>query len=274
MRLKVAAVNAAEWVRREREVKAILGCGIDAIDIRIQSLRRGPSADEMRLANWARTAGVEVHAHSWVGSRGPSGSSNATAQDGAQQGLYAVASVAAMGASRFAVNAERDVWRGEEYAPGKFEAHGGAVDFLDSFADVFHNNARAAHLDYVGFAVPSVHYQGDADIPDWLQLRFGRVCVMAYQSSLGAVQAVVQRAADYWLAHAEPPSLEPWVGCGRIDDKGRVVGSAQASVAVARERRALTWYVGFGAEGQLVQGHKHHPPIIQLVRELKPEVRA
>ena len=274
MRLKVAAVNAAEWVRREREVKAVLGCGIDAIDIRIQSLRRGPSADEMRLANWARAAGVEVHAHSWVGSRGPSGSSNATAHDGAQQGLYAVASVAAMNAVRFGVNAERDVWRGEEYASGKFEAHGGAVDFLDSFADVFHGNARNAHLDYVGFAVPSVHYRGEADIPDWLQLRFGRVCVMAYQSSLGAVQAVVQRAADYWLAHDEAPSLEPWVGCGRIDERGRVVGSAQASVAVARERRALTWYVGFSAENQLVQGHKHHPPIIQLVRELKPEVRA
>ena len=112
MRLKVAAVNAAEWVRREPEVKAVLGCGIDAIDIRIQSLRRGPSADEMRLANWARAAGVEVHAHSWVGSRGPSGSSNATAHDGAQQGLYAVASVAAMHAVRFAVNAERDVEHG------------------------------------------------------------------------------------------------------------------------------------------------------------------
>ena len=273
MRLKVAAVNAAEWVRREKDVKALLSCGIDALDIRIQSLRAGPSADELRLANWCRAAGVEVHAHSWVGVRNPqTGSSMAGGADGIQQGLYAVAGSVAMGARRFGVNAERDVWRGPEWAPNKFDGNPNAVDFLDGFADTFHGNARETHLDYVGFAVPSVHYRHDADIPDWLQLRFGRVCVMAYQSTEAAVKRVVQRAADYWEQHED--AIEPWVGCGRIDEAGKVVGSAKASLAVARERRALTWYVGFGAEGQIAQGHARHPSIIQLVKELKPEVTA
>jgi hypothetical protein len=273
MRLKVAAVDAKAWCGREKDVKALFAAGIDAVDIRIQSLRAGPSADELRLANWCRAAGVEVDVHAWVGARNPqTGTSIAGAQDGIQQALYAVAGCVAMGARRFAVNAERDVWRGPEWAKGKHDGNPGAVDYLDAFADTFHGHARETHSDYVGFAVPSVHYRHDADIPDWLQLRFGRVCVMAYQSTESAVKRVVQRAADYWTQHED--AIEPWVGCGRIDASGKVVGSAKASLAVARERRALTWYVGFGAEGQIAEGHPRHASIIQLVRELKPEVVA
>jgi hypothetical protein len=59
--------------------------------------------------------------------------------------------------------------------------------------------------------------------------------------------------------------IVPWLGVGRLDGAGHMVGNAEASAVVACECGEATFYVGFGAIGQLLDGHSRHPPLVALV---------
>ena len=246
---------------------------MSAIDVRVGNLSAGATQAERELARIATECGLDVRCHSWVGSRGSDGTSNADIVQGIAQARRAATVAEVLGASAFGVNAERDVWRGRNGA-----AHPGAVDFLDAFADTFFEVNRGSHLDYVGFADPREHYRAgdedadgdlDTELPEHLRLRFHRVGVMAYQSTTAHIQRKLARAAERWPEHAEAHRLAPWLGVGRIDEAGVVVGSAEASRTVIAERKAGVFYVGFGAIGQLVEGHSRHLAVVDLVRSMR-----
>ena len=267
-RLYIAAVHAPDWLALGLRLDRVLECGISGVDVRIGRLDYGPTKAELELARVVSEAGLEVRCHSWVGHR--SGDVAAVDADlGKRDGHIAGAQCAAIGATSFGANAERDVWRG----PGG-KAHPGAVDYLDSFAVYFHEANHLADLDYVGFADPAWHYKSadlDGDgvpdnvIPLHTQAEFVRVGVMAYQTSLPDVRKTIARARKRWPEHAESADIVPWLGVGRLDGDGHMVGSAEASAAVARECGEATFYVGFGAVGQLLVGHPRHPPLVALV---------
>lgn len=273
MRLSIAAVHASDWLRLGADrLDRVLSCGIVAVDVRIARLHDGPSATERRLAQLVIDAGLELRCHAWVGHR----SGDVAAVDaslGARDGHVAAACASEIKASSFGCNAERDVWRGQG---GR--AHPKAVDYLDSFANLFHEGTQTAELDYVGFADPRAHYTNvdadgdgdlDAEIPLDLRQRFRSVGVMAYQSTLDAVQRVLARARRRWPEHAEAGRMVPWLGVGREG-----VGRAPVTAAVAAEYGGACLYVGFGAIGQLVDGNNWHPPIVTLVPQIVDAWRA
>jgi hypothetical protein len=177
-----------------------------------------------------------------------------------------------MGASSFAANPERDVWRGEGGG-----ANPRGAEFLDGFCGAFHLNAPTAHLNHVGLADPAWHYgkedsdgdgRIDSEIPREVRIRFREAYVMASQSELDALTAQLERAEAVWIDQADH-HIEPWLPGGRIDEKGRVIGSYDASLAIARRYGRACFYVGGGAMGQLLVGHPRHAALIHLIRELK-----
>ncbi len=269
-RLYLAAVHAPDWLALDRRLAKVLAAGFAGVDVRIASIAKGPTKAERELARIVLGAGLDLRCHSWVGHR----SGDTAAISGAlgfADGKLAAASCVALDASSFGVNAERDVWRGPSGT-----AHPKAVDYLDEFASSFYAETRAAWLDYVGFAVPAYHYRSidadhdgdvDTEIPEHLRMSFRRVGVMAYQSTLAAVRATIERARKRWPEHASAKQLVPWLGVGRLD-AGKPVGSAQASLLVARECGEACFYVGFGAIGQVLDGNPQHPSLASLAREL------
>lgn len=269
-----AAVNAADWLNNPVALDAALRAA-DAIDVRASGVSRwiGP---ERELCKAVVAAGLELRIHAWVGRRGPTGSSIVTADDGERQGKQLAELASQVGAARVGVNAERDVWRGPERPsnPGRHFAHPGAVEFLDALCSSFYEHNRAAFLDYLGFAVPAWHFSRTAssDIPAELQRRFGRVCVMAYQSTVPAIMQTLDRAEGLWRLHS-PHQVEPWVGVGRVGTDGQV-GSESASRWAWDRYGRITFYVGFGAIGQLVEGHAGHRPLVALAEDFRDARRA
>lgn len=270
-RLYIAAVHAPDWLALGLKLDRVFACGIAGVDVRIARLDYGPTKAERELARVVSEARLEVRCHAWVGHR----SGDVAAVDaamGKRDGHIAGAQCAGLGAKSFGANAERDVWRGPN---GR--AHPGAVDYLDAFADYFHEANHLADLDYLGFADPAWHYRAadlDGDgvpdnvIPLHVRAEFVRVGVMAYQTRLEDVRKTIARALRRWPEHAESQDVVPWLGVGRLDGDGFMVGSAEASAVVARECGEATFYVGFGAIGQLLDGHARHPPLVALVPKI------
>lgn len=288
LRVAVAVVNASDWLKLPRHAVEAFLKKLDAVDIRVGSIARGPSRDELTLAKLAHAAGCNVYCHGWVGVRsraasGPMmGASIADAGSGAVQGVQAATCAAQLGAMLFSVNAERDVWRGP-VIEGKKTANPDAVDYLAAFVDGFTRAQPTIGVGYVGLAVPAWHYgstdqDGDGDIdsaiPAELRARFDQLGVMAYQSTLTALKSGLARADGLWPEHAKKGDLMPWVGVGRIDEGNRPVGNAEASIAIARARRSVCFYVGFGAIGQVFAGNGQHRSIASIIDELKPEACA
>lgn len=273
----LAAVHAPDWLALDRRLAKVLAAGFAGVDVRIASLANGPTKAERDLARIVLGAGLDLRCHSWVGHR--SGDTAAVSSAlGAADGKLAAAACTELCASAFGANAERDVWRGPNGT-----AHPKAVDYLDEFASAFCAETREPSLDYVGFAVPAYHYRSvdadhdgdvDTEIPEHTRLSFRRVGVMAYQSTLGAVRATIERARKRWPEHTAAKAIVPWLGVGRLD-AGKAVGNAEASMSVARECGEACFYVGFGAIGQVLDGNPQHPSLASLARELAvPKVTA
>jgi hypothetical protein len=296
MNIAIAAVYARDWVAVKStdkplitasDLTKVLRSGVDAIDIRVESLRRGPSAHELELARRCHAEGVEVRCHSWVGDLS-SGPSKADAPMGLVQGEQARAAARVLGATRFGVNAENSVWRGPILPEtGRHGANPRANDYLAAFAVAFRIVDCAPTLEYLGYAVPAWHYRradldrngiDDNTVEMRVRTAYDTVGVMTYQSSLPAHQSQLARARNVWPEHFQPSPrdsrITPWVGVGRIDKKDGQIGNADASIALAREYGKITFYVGGGAMGQLLAGHPGHRSLVQIISELKPKVQA
>jgi hypothetical protein len=296
MNIAIAAVYARDWVAVKstdkplitaNELTKILRSGIAAIDIRVESLRRGPSAHEIEIARQAHALGVEVRCHSWVGDV-TSGPSKADGPMGLVQGEQARAACRVLGATRFGVNAENSVWRGPvDPVTGFRLANPKANDFLASFAVAFRIVDCPPTLEYLGYANPAWHYRradldrngiDDNTIEPRVRKAYDTVGVMTYQSSIPAHDDQLARAQRVWPEHfgtaPKTSCITPWVGVGRIDKKSGQIGNADASITLARRFGRLTFYVGGGAMGQLLRGHPGHRSIVQIMDELKPKVQA
>jgi hypothetical protein len=272
--ITIAAVNSNDFLAlansRPKDWSRLMQCGISAVDIRVALPYRGPSASDYRLAALVRDAGLEVRCHGWAGvSNGTAAEiSKANRASGEEQGKRAAANAALLGAARYGCNAEHHVWRGPNGT-----ANPKAVDFLSGFLDTFYAENRDAHCDYLGYPAPEYHYRpidadGDGDIdteiPEEERVRWSRCAVMAYQTRPAAVLASIERAAKRWPEH----ELEAWVGVGRIDRTVGQVGSEEATKAAVRRCGRVTLYVGFGAQGQLLDGHSGHRALVAFVPEL------
>lgn len=276
----IAAVVAAQWLELE-ELDQVLGWPeLTGLDVRIQ--RRGrPSTFEKNLAKRVLDAGKRLRCHTWMGVEGSDGASKATYRDGIRQGEELAQDALMLGAEAAAANNEKDVWRG----PKGF-ANPKAVDFLEGEADGFargRGTCAALELHELGLAVPAWHYKkadldkdGDLDttIPAETALRFPRKGVMAYQVDDSPTLVEDQELRDA-LTRAKkvwPQKLGVWLGVGRIDEHGRVWGDYAAAKAILADRHAgideVTWYVGYGAIGQVLLGHPRHPALVEILPEV------
>ena len=272
-----AAVHAPDWVDLKAAAwEAIVECGIKGIDIRVSWPTSGTSKDERQLAKCVLKAGLEVRCHGWVG-RSVDGVAVAGFADGLRQGGWMGSAGRQLGAGFVGMNAEKDVWRGPD---GK--ANPGALAFYKGF----YEGSLMAHseglLQDVGFADPREHYttadlDGDRHPDNLIPLEvselFDRKGVMAYQSH----ESVLKRKLARGRAIAGPAvPLTWWGSVGRIDKQHGVVGSYHATLKGCRERWSdldeWVGYVGFGAIGQLVEGHATHPPLVDLVRAINGKV--
>lgn len=279
----VAAVVASQWVLElGKELDQVLALpGLAGIDVRLARLGK-VSEYERALAARVLAAGKRLRVHTWTGVRdGADGPSKATYRDGLAQGEQLARAALDLGAEAAGSNAERDVWRG----PKGF-ANPKAVDFLDGIADgagrVSAERSQPLSLIEVGLAVPAWHYKsadldrdGDVDtkIPSETRDRYARKGVMAYQvddsPSLvedAELRVALDRARKVWPA---PMPMTAWFGVGRVDDHGRVWGDYAAALAVLADRHAgideVCWYTGFGAIGQVIEGHDRHPALVEII---------
>lgn len=275
-----AAVHAPDWLKLGARLDSVFACGISGVDVRIASPLR-PSRDEHELVRLVLAAGLEARIHAWAGVRAADGTSKATAADGDRQGRGLAASAAAFGVTALASgNFERDVWRG----PGRF-ANPHAVDFIEAFALGARAENPSCALGDLGFADPDEHYadadldhDGDLDdeLPEHVVMHFARRGVMAYQSDAAGVRKKLAKGRAV-AAPGQPVSW--WGSVGRLDPKAGVVGNPAVTRAICSERVSgideWVGYVGFGAIGQLLDGHAKHTPLVNLVPQiLRPKALA
>ncbi len=237
----------------------VLASGIVGLDVRL-----GTEQEQVAIGSAAGSQ-LEATGTAWIGRQSAAGYADVTEELGHQQGRYWAKYALQRGLKSFRGNAEKDVWRGPGLNKhGKSTAHPKAVDFLNAFASSFRLTAPAVQLRYVGFAVPAWHYPGAA-FPAAAQALWDACDVMAYQSTWHDIIATLARARKQWPRH----ELGAFAGVGRIDADGQVVGNAAAWERVVRERVAgissLIWYVGNGAEDQVLIGHERHPALIEMV---------
>ena len=301
-RIYLAAVNAPDWLALGPRLDKALASGFAGVDVRLANVAH-PSTAERELAKRVIAAGLTLRCHSWVGHR--AGDSAAVdAASGRRDGDLAAAACSSLGAASFGANAERDVWRGQngtahpkavdylnEHAETFLTAHrtraavlrGEAKTAADAGltarAKALESEARylaSIEIDYVGFAVPAWHYKpadsdhdGDIDteIPEYQRIIYSRIGVMAYQSTEAAIRATVARGERRWPEHTEARRIVPWLGVGRLE-AGEPVGSAAAARVFCREYAEIVFYVGFGAIGQVLDGHPKHESLASIARDL------
>lgn len=301
-RIYLAAVNAPDWLALGSRLDTVLSAGFAGIDVRLANAAH-PTTAERELAKRTLEAGLGLRCHSWVGHR--AGDMAAVdAASGRRDGEIAAAACSSLGAASFGANAERDVWRGRDGAAHpkavdylnehaetfltsvrtraavlRGEAKGAAAAGLTARARVLEAEARylaGIEIDYVGFAVPAWHYKpadsdhdGDVDteIPEYQRIIYSRVGVMAYQSSLADLRKTIGRAERRWPEHTEARRIVPWLGVGRLE-AGSPVGNADAARVLCREYAEVTFYVGFGAIGQVLDGNPKHESLASIAREL------
>jgi len=276
-----AAVHAPDWLKLGARLDSVFACGISGVDVRIESLKRGPSKDERELVRLVAAAGLAPRIHTWAGVRAPDGTSKATTAEGAKQGDRLAHIAKSLGVTDLASgNFERDVWRG----PGRY-ANPQAVDFIESFAGYFRAANPECALGDLGFADPDEHYvdadldkDGDLDdeLPEHVVMQFARRGVMAYQSDAASVR---KKLAKGRAVAAPDQPLSWWGSVGRLDPKLGVVGNPAVTRAICSERVSgideWVGYVGFGAIGQLLDGHAKHTPLVNLVPQiLRPKALA
>jgi hypothetical protein len=278
VRCYFAAVYAPDWLAlRAADWDAIAECGIKGVDVRISQPRAGANLAERDLAARVRLAGLDVRVHGWVGHVGVNGNSIAGGHSGRVCGEWMGQAGASLRASMVGMNAEKDVWRGNDR-----RANPTALDFYRGFHEGSLRVYPTGLLQDVGFADPREHYleadQNEDGHPDNLIPRsvselFDRKGVMAYQSNAETLKRKLARGRE--IAGPNVP-LTWWGSVGRVDKDHGVVGSYEATLRGCRERWSGIdeWigYVGFGAIKQLVEGHATHPPLVDLVRAINGKV--
>lgn len=265
-----AAVHAPDWLRLGNRLERALTCGIVGLDIRLVNPAEGPSKAEAALAAIASECAIEVRCHAWAGVRAPDGTSKAVAADGTRQGRALALAAAKISATIASGNFERDVWRGPNGC-----ANPKAVDFIDAYIDAAHAAVPGMRVGDLGFADPDEHYRdadldhdGDIDdeLPEHVVNQFARRGLMAYQNTPEAVRAKLAKGRA--IAGSVPCSW--WGSVGRVEKDGTVIGDAATTRAIWEDRPSAIdeWvgYVGFGAIGQVLDGHARHPALADMVR--------
>lgn len=275
-----AAVVAPQWLDLGKDLDRVLALpDLAGLDVRLGRFNK-PDAYERELCKRVLAAGKRLRIHSWTGLRDSSqGHSIADAVAGHSQGKALAEVAVQLGAEAAGANSERDVWRGPSgYANPK------AVDYVRACAEGMAEVSAELGRIEVGLAVPAWHYQkadldrdGDIDtaIPGETRDRYTRKGVMAYQVDDSPtivedaeLRTALDRARKVW---PEAP-FSVWLGCGRVDDQGRVWGDYAAARAVLADRHAgvdeVVWYVGFGAIGQVLLGHPRHPALVEILPDI------
>lgn len=289
---------------RESGVQLLVEAGVNGLDLRLPSGTSGREWDALvDLAQWTWESGATVTVHSWEG-RFDGTRATADRAEGRKDALAVVRRIKALQRAvlerwlgdlpariagrpplfdpaqleslahveAYRGNFERDLWRGADGF-----ANPSADDYLDEFYLVFYEELRTCAADYLGFGNPDVHYKDsdidrdghqDDTIPEDLPNRVRRVALMVYQSTESDMMTVIER------------NLAPWgeldfaifVGVGRLDAKQGQVGNLKALIGVLRRRLSrlveVVFYVGFGAEGQLLVGHAGYPALVQAVPQV------
>ncbi len=181
----------------------------------------------------------------------------------------------------YRANFERDVWRGKSAGGDKRFANPLADDYIDRFFSTFYDELRTCFADYLGFGNPDGHYVNsdldgdghqDDTIPADLPSRVRRAALMVYQSAEADMRAVITKNRAPW----GDLDLSLYVASGRIDKSTGQVGSLKAIKAIVRNPPKgvveIVFYIGFGAEGQLLTGHAGFPAVVEAVPELVREV--
>lgn len=275
----LAAVHAPDWLPLAPRLPELWRAGISGLDIRIATPDSGTTAAERQLAAAVLRSGGRVRCHGWQGRRSAAGYADVSAALGAAQARNIVSrahELSEHGPVELASgNFERDVWRWPGVGAGH-TASPHALDYLRAWLDTF--EAQAPHglqAGDLGFANPAEHYQHsdhngdgqpDAVIPRDILGRWGRRGVMAYGSTPASVLPRLERARE--ATPADVP-LSWWHSVGRLDQSTGQVGQADTLL----EGWARKWggideavgYVGFGAIGQVFDGHAKHPALVSLI---------
>lgn len=271
-RIWLAAVSASDWLSLGKDrLRTVLSCGIYGVDVRVASLSRGPTKTELELANAVRrSGGLGLRCHSWVGYR--SGDIAAvTPRIASAQGKQLALAADDLGAESASANAERDWFRGPVHG-GVHVAHPLAVTSMHALLDEFYTYSTLA-CDYLGLADPREHYAradlnhdgvDDRVLPFELRRRFRLEHVMAYQATVPGVEAKLEAAEARWPEHFKAGRVVPWLAPGRV----KQYGSEVVTRTIIPRFAESTIYIGFGAIGQLLEGNRNHPAIVQVVPEL------
>lgn len=284
MRHYLAMNNLAEaWEPLGARARAKVIGTFDGVDLRLRDPRGGavslaPGVRET-IDAWS-AAGREVRGHDWEG-ESRDRVSIADAASGQRDGLDAARRALGAGVSSFAANGEWALWRADPWIDGDPDpnANPHADEAMIAFERAFHGLAPWLALDSLMFSDPRLHYDPRADVDDdghpdaeihaAVRVCFRRHHVMAYQSTYTGIRATLERARRAWPTHP----LTAWAGVGRVDQDLGVVGNAAAWTRIAREAVAgideITWYVGNGAAGQILRGHRTHPPLVSLIPQIR-----
>lgn len=253
----VAIVNPHTiWTQHRAAMTQVLDTpGLTGIDLR-WSLAGEMGAKDRNIASLnmiraARDRGLVVRMHGWVGANAAISPTLARAQ--AQQ---AAQICTAEGVQAWGINAEKDVWRHGQAA---------AVDFLDVYLDTFYETGRRTHAAYLGFVYPPMYYGRGTAIPPEHKRRYHECWQMIYQTTRPAVLDKIQLGQREWPNHAK----NYYIGVGRIDEKGAVIGAWPVWSTLKGPHTALTWYVGNGrAAEQLAVGNPKHPPLTRAIPQI------
>lgn len=279
---------------------------LDAVSVNILAPRAAALVADARAANPA----IEVRTHSYLGGtyaiggapglRAPSedleGSSFLTQTLAKDRGRKDAKAAVTLRASAHEQNGEAGLYRGKvrrrdaKQRPTAWHARTDVAEldaaYLDGWSEALREvpeTERPALWD-LGFGRPGNYYPiVPARSPRWVAARCAR-SLMAYGTDDDEGLAVNLAYYTRLLDHAERESALPIVlypGVGRVAGPGNVVGSDEALCALVQIPRPrlveVCGYVGAGAEGQLVEGHREFEAIVTLwprLRRLSAEAAA
>ncbi|MFT7578393.1 MAG: hypothetical protein ACI9MR_000051 [Myxococcota bacterium] len=278
MRVGVALVRADHtWERMAEADRRALLDACDVISIRVQG---APSLRWDALADAAKTEGVELRIHAWVGSyhdRGPlkRGSSAMTLGSADREGRELATQAAYYGASRAEPNVEAGLFRGpRQRALGRYQVNPAWRDLLRWYSQGYNDPPKtSAQLGWVGYADPAWHYPGARmSAADRKRFDASTISVMAYGRTVDAVRRQVRRAAFAWPGR----SLCLWISPPRLDRIGRRVGDPAAVIEMVRREFSfiVTEILIYIGEDQSRKPTSPRNPLTSLISSIKGEPSA
>lgn len=295
----LAVVNATQVLTHVPVDDLARAFGVfDGLDINLGDTRA------LELSQLAHIARRRVRVHRWVGSnyadpgrpsaggvphppRYLEGSSAWTVERAHATGRLLGSEVIRHGAERLAFNDEIGVWRGPVKAR---DAAGNPIAWhcradgwelvralLGGLRDGFDRLPIRPELARVGLDLPWSYGAGTPSMPPEVDAQIASHGLMAYSTvdawgetrNLQALDAVLGRARRQSPGHR----VGLWVGVGRQDARGAVIGSDEAMRRLVADGGhgvdEIVWYLGNGAWPQLATGNPQFPPLCTLVPELR-----